>query len=303
MKAPPKINTELYKQPNTSCPLCNSSFIPDKYTITRYQSPFTIAECLQCGFQFMNPCFTQEIIESFYREDYYQGSAEYSYHDEREAEKYFSYVWNKRLKVIRSYVSSGNFLDVGCAFGGFLKAAAPWFTPYGIEISKYAASHAVQAFGNNIHNGSLENNPFEEKFFSVITMIEVLEHLTDPHKVLSDCYRLLEDSGLLVLQTANLAGLQARIQGDRYAYYMPGHLSYFTQKNLSDILRDTGFKEIRVYHPVEFGLLPKLKKSRMNFRSIKDYRKWFRIAWYHYLSKLSFGNLATTSSMVIYAVK
>lgn len=303
MDAKININSDLHEQPYTNCPLCNSNNKNIKYSITRYKSPFIIEECSECRFQFMNPPFTNDVIESFYSEDYYHGSAEYSYHDEREAEKYFNYVWDKRLKVIRSYVKSGNFLDVGCAFGGFLKAAAPWFTPHGIEISEYSASHARQAFGNHIHNGSLYDHPFNDGDFAAITMIEVLEHLSNPRQVLTECYKLLKNSGLLLLQTANMAGLQARMLGENYAYYMPGHLSYFTMKNLSSVLKEIGFSKIKVYRPVEFGLLPKLKKSRMNYKSILDYRKWFRITWYHYLSKLSIANISTTSSMVIYAIK
>ena len=97
--------------------------------------------------------------------------------------------------------------------------------------------------------------------------------------------------------------VQAKMFKERYAYFMPGHLSYFTRENICGVLRKAGFKKIKVYQPVEFGLLPKLLKSRYDFNSLLDYYRWIRIAFYHFISKIRFNNFAATSSMVIYAVK
>ncbi|HPI90168.1 MAG TPA: class I SAM-dependent methyltransferase, partial [Spirochaetota bacterium] len=98
-------------------------------------------------------------------------------------------------------------------------------------------------------------------------------------------------------------GRQARQLKDRYEYFMPGHLSYFSMSNLRSTLRECGFSRIKVYYPVEFGLIPKLLKSRHAFKSFKDYRAWPRISWYHVKSKVHCGTFAMTSSMVIYAYK
>ncbi len=192
---------------------------------------------------------------------------------------------------------------MGCSFGGFLRAAAPFFETSGIEMSPYAGEYARKRMGSKIHIGTLDDHIFVNDNFLVITMIEVLEHIPNPAEALRECCRLLQKGGLLVIQTANMDGLQARIQGERYAYFMPGHLSYFTKKGLIASLRAAGFTRFRVYHPVEFGLLPKLRKSRGDFRSVLDYLRWFKIAGYHLLSKIHAGNFSSTSSMVIYAFK
>lgn len=238
-----------------------------------------------------------------YGKDYYTGTADYSYYDERDAQHYSEYVWNKRIEVLHHHVAGGNLLDIGSSFGGFLRSASRYYTPHGIEVSSYAGGYSKSVIGSVIHIGTLKDHPFDRNFFSAITMIEVLEHLPDPVFALAECHRLLRENGVLLIQTANLAGLQAKIQGDRYAYFMPGHLSYFTQKNLSNALLHTGFRKIKVFHPVEFGLLPKLKKSRYTFKSPWDYRHWLRISAYHYAGKIHFGNIAATSSMVMYAFK
>jgi SAM-dependent methyltransferase len=296
-------NSHIFLSPLDHCPLCGSKNVAKLHIIDKYSPAFKIDKCADCGFLFMNPGYCYRFIKDLYKEDYYSGNAEYSYCDERKAERYSGYVWEKRLARIREYNSSGNFLDAGCAFGGFLKIASQYFTPYGIELSQYSGRYAKTLFGNNIHIGIFENHPFKNDFFSVITMIELLEHIRDPVFVLRESYRLLKESGLLVIQTANMDGLQARFLGKRYAMFLPGHLSYFTKRNLVFLLKEIGFQVVKVYHPVEFGLMPKLLKSRYAFDSSLDYFKWLRIIYYHFISKIRLYNFAVTSSMVIYAVK
>jgi 2-polyprenyl-3-methyl-5-hydroxy-6-metoxy-1,4-benzoquinol methylase len=293
----------LFTRPLSACPLCGGGHIRPRYQITRYNPPFNVDRCGGCGFMFMNPRLMRAVSGEVYNEDYYRGKAEYSYFDERESEKYSRYVWDQRIKVIRRYADSGNFLDVGSSFGGFLKAASSYFRPHGIEISSYAGDYSKKSVAGPIHIGTLEDHPFTLNFFSVITMIELLEHLPDPFRALRECHRLLTDKGLLVIQTANMDGLQAKLRGDTYAYFMPGHLSYFSRSNLCALLSCIGFSKIKVFYPVEFGLIPKLKKSRQAFTSAWDYWRWLRIAAYHYIGMLHCGNFAATSSMVIYAIK
>ncbi len=293
----------LFEEALKDCPLCRSVSIKKLFTIKKYDPSFDIYTCSSCSFIFMNPRFTASALKQLYCEGYYTGNSSYSYIDERKIADFSSHVWRKRLEVIKKYSKDGNFLDVGASFGGFLNAARESFSPYAIEVSDYAGEQLKKIPGLTSHIGTLHDHPFPGNYFSVITMIELIEHLPDPATALKECFRLLSDEGLLVIQTANMAGMQAKFFKDGYAYYMPGHLSYFTENNLTGLLRKTGFRKIKVYHPVEFGLLPKLLKSRHDFKNIRDYRKWLRIALYHLLGKISAGQFSLTSSMVIYAVK
>jgi 2-polyprenyl-3-methyl-5-hydroxy-6-metoxy-1,4-benzoquinol methylase len=296
-------NNSIYKPVKTKCPLCENSQISDHFTIERYKYQFKTSRCNSCKFIFMNPQFTEEIINNMYDMNYYSGNSDYSYLDEREIFNYSEYVWNSRIDFINRYIPGGNFLDIGSSFGGLLQSARKKFIPYGIELSEYSAQYSKKFFGENIHNGTLENHNFKYSSMDVITMIELIEHLENPVKAIIECYKLLKKNGLLVIQTANMEGLQAKMLKNSYAYYMPGHLSYFSKSNLLWILEQTGFSKIEFFHPVEFGLIPKLKKSSNSFKSILDYKAWFRISFYHLISKIHFGNFAVTSSMVVYASK
>ncbi|MBN1496256.1 MAG: class I SAM-dependent methyltransferase [Spirochaetes bacterium] len=298
-----KATGHLFEKPLEACPLCGSPKIRRLHRIERFEPAFTVDRCASCGFIFTNPRLTHDAMTALYGRDYYTGASDYSYYDERETEQYARHVWDSRCEAIHRFIHGGNILDVGSSFGGFLKSASKYYRPHGIEVSSYAGGYSISSIGPTIHIGTLKDHPFEDNYFSVISMIELLEHLPDPLFALRECHRLLRDGGLLLIQTANMAGLQARLQGKRYGYYLPGHCSYFTKKNLMDALTACGFSRIKAFHPVEFGLIPKLKKSRGAFTSVWHYRAWLRIAAYHYISKIRFGNFAATSSMVLYAFK
>ena len=287
----------------TQCPLCGQSGIEAHYSISYKDYPFETSRCLSCGFIFMNPRFTDETLSSFYSKEYYGGGAGFSYIDERTAEKYASYVWNARLKKIRTYVSRGRFLDIGASFGGFMRAAKQYYEPFGIELSAYSGGIAQNEFGGNLHIGTLDTHPFPDGHFSVITMIEVIEHLADPRRAIQQCYNLLSENGVFVIQTADLGAWQAIDTGDAYHYYLPGHCSYFTEDSLKKALYAAGFSRIITYRPVDFGLLPKLRKSRGSFKTFSDYRRWYGIILYHIKGYFRRKGKPLTSSMVIYACK
>ncbi len=291
-----------FDPPLTQCPLCGHHKISRIHSINYKAADLYIFACSRCGFQFMNPAPDDGSVSSMYTDGYYSGNAEYTYHDERKTEKYSSYVWKARLQTIRRWAESGNFLDIGCSFGGFLKQASDYFSPFGIEISKYAADYAANR-GITVHTGSITDDPFENGYFSVITMIEVIEHLQDPRQAASYCYRKLKQGGIAVIQTADMNAYQARKAGQSYHYYLPGHLSYYSENNLKQLLYDTGFSRIKVYRPVDFGLIPKLRKMRGDFTKMTDYFRWLKTAVYHYRGHLRCKGVPLTSSMVVYAQK
>lgn len=283
------------------CKLCGSRKIEEKFVIDRFSKDFLIYRCEDCGFQFQN--VNKDILYSFYDEGYYTGKNEYSYYDERVKEKFARYVWKKRINVLKKLDRSSEvkrFLDVGCAFGGLMKVAEEnGYISYGVEVSPYAEEYLKKRFGEDrIFFGSIEDINLPEDFFSVVTLIEVIEHLIDPVKAIENVFKGMKQNGVLLIQTANIDGFQAKLYGKKYHYYLPGHISYFNKKNLKKLLERTGFRKIKIISGVEFGLLPKLLKSRGDFKGALEYIKWIRIILYHILSKLGL-----TSSMVILAIK
>jgi 2-polyprenyl-3-methyl-5-hydroxy-6-metoxy-1,4-benzoquinol methylase len=274
----------------------------------------------------MHPLPGAEELADIYNEEYYTapgGEKRYTYLDERKNPRGHRAVNTARLKralrAVRKAFRSGrskrsahtpdappaqlNFLDVGCSFGALVQEAnALGCRACGIDISAYAVEYA-RSEGLEVRQATPDKIPDfgVQPGFHIITMIEVIEHLPDPRAALCEIARVMSPDGLLIIQTANMDGQQAKKAGPEYHYYLPGHLYYFSRKTLTKLLEECGFENIQAFYPCEFGLLPKLKKARGTFESARAYLRLCTICWYHVKSKIRWRNFALTSGMVLYA--
>ena len=87
----------------------------------------------------------------------------------------------------------------------------------------------------------------------IVTVVEVLEHLTDPIAVLRDLSRKLEAGGVLFISTPNARSFRARILGSRWEQAQnPTHTTLFTRKGINAALSLAGLQPIawqpRVYY-------------------------------------------------------
>lgn len=282
------------------CPFCK---VPTNYifTIIRFNPSFDIYKCVFCKLLLKKQ--NQTSFSNYYDKGYYLGSNQYYYIDERKYERYFKEVWQARVTTIKKFKSPpAKVLDVGCSFGGFVRTFLEHqYDAEGMDISSFAIAEAKKDFRlrNRLFCSDLLNFSSKKKY-DIITLIEVLEHLPYPDLVFQKLSELLNPNGLLVIQTANFEGLQAILQGRNYHYFLPGHLFYYSKSNLISFLKSFGFTKFISYHGVDFGLIPKLKKSK---GLVKNKMKFIKIILYHFLSKIYFKNISFTSSYVLYAFK
>lgn len=304
----------------TVCPVCADNTTAFKYTIVKHG--FDVWLCESCKSEFRYPLPRK--ADAYYDEGYYTGTAAFNYQDERKQEYYHNFVHNARLNNIRRFLRAGitsaserpKFLDVGCAFGALVRAAAKDFDAAGLDVSDYAVregnkvSAAMQS-GAKLYRGDLTHLPNDKTardFFtpgtiSAITLIEVAEHLQAPRPAFAQAYRLLQPGGVLVIQTANFEGLQAVEGGSDYHYYLPGHLVYYTATGLRQMLAEIGFTAFKEFFPVDFPLWAKWRKAWGDVRKFSDLKRFWNMSLYHLKSKLRRNGRPVTSSYVLYAKK
>jgi SAM-dependent methyltransferase len=154
-------------------------------------------------------------------------------------------------ELARGVPPPGRLLDVGCAEGYFLDAAAEvgWET-YGVELSECAGSRAL-AKGHRVLFGEVSDAGWADGFFQVITLWDVLEHLDEPQTALRKLSELLAPDGLLLVMTPDLSSTVARALGERWWSVVDMHLHYFTPRTLTLLLRRCGLR------PVGWGTYPK----------------------------------------------
>jgi len=103
------------------------------------------------------------------REDYWRDGMEGTSHGEWVP---YSAIW-----FLFQRLFGGRLLDVGCGCGGFLQWGAVDGN-YGIEISRYAVTHPLPGAEGKIIHGRLEDIPFKDNFFNMVTAFNVMEHIT-----------------------------------------------------------------------------------------------------------------------------
>jgi hypothetical protein len=127
----------------------------------------------------------------------------------------------------------------------------------GVEPSRWAGGVA-RGRGFTVHSGTITTVPLPPRSFDVVTMWDVVEHLTDPVTVLARARKLTRDDGWLVVATLNVEAWIARLMGRRWPWYMRMHLIYYTRQTLTAVLARAGWRTVAIEpypHVVTLGYL------------------------------------------------
>ncbi len=187
-------------------------------------------------------------------------------------------------------------LDVGCAHGWFLQAAARrGYLTLGLEPDPVIAQQA-RADGHSVAAGFFPQDLPAGAVFDVISFHDVFEHLPAPRAAAAACFERLAPGGWLVLvlpsshgilfRTARLlsaAGLHGPLDRLWQRGFPSPHLSYFHPAALRAFLAGHGFK------PVHDGTLPSFTRAGLwqRLRYDRNAPLWVSAAQWLVLGALS----------------
>jgi len=154
-------------------------------------------------------------------------------------------------QVLRQVVGAGWIIDVGCGDGRMLRELASLRFEVighasgarlvGVEIS-HERARRVRGQGFLVVRAEAERLPFRPESAAAVLMIEVIEHLPEPGRVLEEVARVLQPEGLLVLSTPNypikrVYDVLAYLRGTRPSWRDdPTHFSPMTFGRLDRLL-------------------------------------------------------------------
>ena len=193
--------------------------------------------CSMCGFEFAKVTSNANLQNSL--EDYDEVYMQYI-KDNVADEKNFQSV----LKWIGKHVdvTQMKVLDVGCGSGKFVRyLRGKSINATGIEPSQ--ALYDSYLSGENIfQNKTVESLSAEVSMrWTVITVLDVLEHVEDPNSFIMALRKVLADDGYIFIVTPDVGSITAKILGRHWHFFHKYHLSYFSKKTFSRFCEIYGF--------------------------------------------------------------
>jgi len=138
--------------------------------------------------------------------------------------------------LLRRYQISGSALDIGAGGGGNtqvlidnnLKASALEFTKEGVA--------KCQSKGIQVLQGDAREIPFADSSFDFAMAWDVIEHIEEDYKVLTEVKRVLKPGGIFSVSVPCDMALWSKHDVEL------GHVRRYEKEGLSKLISDTGFE-------------------------------------------------------------
>jgi len=149
-----------------------------------------------------------------------------------------------QFKYLKSYLKGKTLFEIGPGEGFILELFEKNnYDVFGIEASK----ENLDIIDRKLRNGKIQTGFAEDIFkinkkFDVIILSHVLEHLVNCREVLLNIKNLLTDDGIFFIEVPNCKNFEML----EHSIYTQPHLHHFTKLSLELLLKDLGFKIIRI---------------------------------------------------------
>ena len=256
---PSELPARLRPSGKARCPICGQASNP---AAARFEGRSYFV-CRDCGMKYLigfgQPDFHYDEGYFFSR---YQKQYGKTYLEDFQSIKSTAAARLKRIRRIAPAVSSAatpaasqsstglRLLDVGCAYGPFLKASAELgFQAHGLDVAREAVRYVRDRLGipcgvgDFTADGGLTEIEGAEMGFDVITMWYVIEHFRDTGAVLRRVNSLLRQGGVFAFSTPNAAGISGRKNLIRFLKNSPqDHYTVWSPRRTAGILKRYGFQ-------------------------------------------------------------
>jgi SAM-dependent methyltransferase len=220
------------------------------------------------GFLKATPTPSSHELRDFYEGAFYSSRGKFNDSAKENRDRDRDYINWMLADVVEQYERANGrgpetALDLGCGFGHVLDfLLSRGVVTKGYEVSAEAVDHCRRN-GHSMGMGIAEDLlASEEQTFDLLTVYNVLEHVTDPHAFLRAALTVTNPRGLIYIQVPNdFSPLQqlARFTQDRDPWWFcpPMHLNYFSVQSLRRTLSVNGWEPVVVWadFPMEVFLL------------------------------------------------
>lgn len=156
--------------------------------------------------------------------------------------KHWWFVAKKKivLDLIRRYVPAKNgghrILDIGCGSGLMLNALEQMGETNGMDMSDEAIGFSREIFSGTVKKGFLPDNvPYENDYFSLVTALDVIEHVEDDRAALRTIRAKMASGGQAIITVPACMFLWSEHD------VLNEHKRRYTLNELREKLIETGF--------------------------------------------------------------
>jgi SAM-dependent methyltransferase len=248
-------------EPALHCPLCQADTLR---TIAQLADEAVVSRCRRCGLargEHRPLVDSQSGDAGEANSDHFRGLDQDRYLRSVGATRQRSY--DRLLSEVQPFAQHGLWLDIGCSYGWLLeRVQQAGYEPLGLEPSPAAAEEA-RSRDVPVIEGLFPHDLPPDTQPSVISFMDVLEHLPDPVVALQAARKQLAAGGIVVVQVPDqacllyqLAEAMCRLTGGRSAFalkrlWLVGfdfpHRYYFTQRTLQTAMQAAGLRVQCVY--------------------------------------------------------
>lgn len=234
---------------HVNCILCSAN---NTHLLVKKNS-FNVVRCNKCNLVYLDPRLDEAELTRLYNvpEDSDINSVAFGQkdigHDKHKIKKFKMSI--QLLKKNRKDIK--NLFDLGCSTGIFLgMVAKEGWIPYGCEVNRGLVEKNQKRYGNHVKLQENGRIGFPDRYFDVVALFDVIEHLPDPIATLKEASRVLKDNGLIIITTPNIDGLfpimtyalLCKTIGVWEHPTPPRHIFQFSKRTLIKTLEKAGFK-------------------------------------------------------------
>ena len=230
----------------TKCPICECSDFETISKSDKFNHGIENVICKGCSFVFMNPAPTEESLDDFYKNRYWD-----FYFSPEPSEKMLSVTKNPQraeyhFKYLKDHINLEqiqSFVDVGGGDGSFIKTLYNQASN-GEEFILVEPSDSYRKFAVDNNSCTFDCPDITKVCKSssrrLISMIHCLEHISNPLRFLSEISDLMNDGDYLFIDVP-----------DVFKYWHVSevhvaHTNHFNTETLSLLLNKSGFEVVDV---------------------------------------------------------
>ncbi len=216
---------------------------------------FTLARCRRCDLFYLNPRPTTAMLPVIYEVDDYI-CYDFDQKGNAVVQKYRERAETKRIRqALQHYDRPPADLRVcdigpgdGTTLAAFRTLGARSENLYGVDIDE-AIIKKLEGKGLRGILSRAEELDGSVRDFDLVLMLQVIEHVADPRRVLEKARDLLRPGGLLWMETPNIAGWDRRFFARRTwgGYHFPRHWTLFSPATMRRLLDELGFEFVGIW--------------------------------------------------------